>query len=257
MMYRIRLGLCVCVLAMGAIFFALAQEQIATAADLMQSSGEFDAASLLTFDPAATLRGEDLFGADDPDSAQFDALANYADSMNGPEDLLDVPQDAQAAPADLPGQQPSDLPADAAGWPRTTAQTTLAGTVVRPPSNGKWIDVNLSRQVVTAYLGSVPVRSVLTSTGTRRHPTVVGTFRVWAKVRSQTMRGGSRAAGDYYSLPGVPNIMYFYRGFALHGTYWHRNFGHVMSHGCVNLTLNDSAWFYNWSPAGITVRTHY
>ena len=71
------------------------------------------------------------------------------------------------------------------------------------------------------------------------------------------MRGGSRAAHDYYSLPGVPNIMYFFRGYSLHGTYWHRNFGHVMSHGCAKLTLADAAWFYAWASVGTIVRTHY
>ena len=68
---------------------------------------------------------------------------------------------------------------------------------------------------------------------------------------------GSRARGDYYSLPNVPYVMYFYRGYALHGTYWHRNFGHTMSHGCVNLTIADSAWFYNFGFVGMPVRSHY
>lgn len=142
------------------------------------------------------------------------------------------------------------------GWPRTTAETTLAGIVASPPASGKWIDVNITQQVLTAYDGSNPIKSVLVSTGTLKHPTVIGTFYVWVKVPSQTMEGGSHEAGDYYKLPGVPDIMYFYEGYALHGAYWHNNFGQPMSHGCINLTLDDAAWLYGWSPEGIMVRTH-
>jgi hypothetical protein len=64
------------------------------------------------------------------------------------------------------------------GWPRTTAETTLAGVVAEPPSAGKWIDVDIARQVLTAYDGSTPVKSVLVSTGTIYHPTIIGTFYV-------------------------------------------------------------------------------
>ena len=130
-------------------------------------------------------------------------------------------------------------------------------SISNPPTQGHWVDVNISRQKVTAYIGSTPIKTVWTSTGTRVHPTVVGTFRVWIKLPSTRMRGGSRARGDYYNLPNVPSVMYFYRGFALHGTYWHRNFGHPMSHGCVNLTIADSAWFYKFGFVGMIVRTHY
>jgi hypothetical protein len=48
--------------------------------------------------------------------------------------------------------------------------------------------------------------------------------------------------------------MYFYSGYALHGTYWHENFGQPMSHGCVNLRTADAQWLFNWAgpalPAG-------
>jgi lipoprotein-anchoring transpeptidase ErfK/SrfK len=142
-------------------------------------------------------------------------------------------------------------------WPNTTVQTTLASPAAWPPTDGKWIDVNLSKQRVTAYIGTKPVKTVIVSTGTRSHPTVVGTYRVYAKISKQRMTGGSRARGDYYSLPNVPNVMYFYQGYAIHGTYWHRNFGRPMSHGCVNLTLSDAKWFYDWTPMGTLVYSHY
>jgi len=133
-----------------------------------------------------------------------------------------------------------------------------AATPVPAPSyggSGKWIDVNLSSQTLTAYEGQTPVFTAIVSTGTWQYPTVTGTYQVYAKYASTRMTGGSGAS--YYDLPNVPYTMYFYRGYAIHGTYWHNNFGTPMSHGCVNLTIPDSEWVYNWSPIGTKVVTHY
>ena len=123
-------------------------------------------------------------------------------------------------------------------------------------SAGKWIDVNIRTQTVTAYEASRAVRSALVSTGVAAHPTPVGRFAIYVKYKTQTMTGGSKAAGDYYFLPNVPNVMYFYRDYALHGTYWHKNFGRPMSRGCVNLTLADAEWFFSWAQVGTPVVTH-
>ena len=60
------------------------------------------------------------------------------------------------------------------------------------------------------------------------------------------MKGGSIALGTYYDLPNVPYVVYFYKGYGIHGTYWHSNFGHPMSHGCVNVSIPDMALLYNW-----------
>ncbi len=119
------------------------------------------------------------------------------------------------------------------------------------PTGGKWIDVNLSKQRLTAYVGNTPVFSASVSTGLPRTPTVVGRFRVQTKLRATTM------SGPGYHLPNVPYTMYFYRGYAIHGTYWHNNFGRPMSHGCVNMRTGDAAWVYNWAPIGTTVVTHW
>ena len=58
-------------------------------------------------------------------------------------------------------------------------------------------------------------------------------------------------------LPNVPYTMYFYKGYGIHGTYWHHNFGHPMSHGCVNMRTSDAAWLFNWASVGTPVVTHY
>ncbi len=115
---------------------------------------------------------------------------------------------------------------------------------------GKWIDVDLSSQTVRAYQGNTVVRSMIVSTGIARYPTPTGQFRIYAKYPSVTM------SGPGYYLPGVPHTIYFYRGYALHGTYWHHNFGRPMSHGCINLTRADAAWLYSWAPVGTPVVIH-
>ena len=128
----------------------------------------------------------------------------------------------------------------------------------RPPGvgpNERWIDVNLTAQQLVAYEGDTPVFDTLVSSGTYNHPTVTGQFRIWLRFQSQTM-DGRRLGYDYY-LPNVPYVMYFYQDYALHGTYWHNNFGTPMSHGCVNLPTPAAEWIFNWSTMGTVVNVHY
>ncbi len=115
---------------------------------------------------------------------------------------------------------------------------------------GRWVDVDLSLQRVTAYQGADPVRSFIVSTGTWSHPTVVGQFRIWIKLQATDM------SGPGYYLRDVPYTMYFYGGYALHGTYWHHNFGTPMSHGCVNLSIPDSEWLFSFASVGTLVNIH-
>ncbi len=114
----------------------------------------------------------------------------------------------------------------------------------------RWIDVDLSEQRLYAYEGDTVVNTFVVSTGTWQYPTVTGTFKIYVKLRYTDMSGP-----DYY-LPDVPYVMYFYKGYGLHGTYWHNNFGVPMSHGCVNLSIPDAAWLYNWASVGTVVRVH-
>lgn len=115
----------------------------------------------------------------------------------------------------------------------------------------RWIDVNLTNQTASAYEGKNLIRTFVVSTGTWIHPTVTGTFRIYVKYKYADM------AGPGYYLPDVPNVMYFYKGYGLHGTYWHNNFGTPMSHGCVNFTIPDSGWVFNFASVGTVVNVHY
>jgi len=114
----------------------------------------------------------------------------------------------------------------------------------------KWIEVDLSAQRLYAHEGQKTVLTALVSTGTRYHPTVTGRFKIYVKYRAAPMRGP-----DYY-LPNVPWTMYFYGGYAIHGTYWHNNFGHPMSHGCINMKTSEAKWLFNWAPKGTLVVVH-
>ena len=92
---------------------------------------------------------------------------------------------------------------------------------------------------------------MVVSTGLARYPTPTGRFRILRKYPSVAM------SGPGYYLPGVPHSMFFYAGYAIHGTYWHSNFGRPMSHGCINLTRGDAAWLYYWAPIGTPVVIHW
>jgi lipoprotein-anchoring transpeptidase ErfK/SrfK len=122
---------------------------------------------------------------------------------------------------------------------------------------GKWVNINVTQQVVTAYEDGTPVKVTLASTGTAKNPTEIGVWKIYYRLPKQDMKGGSLAAGDYYFLKDVPFPQYFHNsGEGLHGTYWHDDFGHPHSHGCVNLSTPMSEWFYKWDNIGTTVWVH-
>lgn len=116
------------------------------------------------------------------------------------------------------------------------------------PNN--WIDVNLSTQTLCLF-HSGGTNCFLVSTGMPWTPTPAGTFSIWIKLTSTTM------SGPGYYLPGVPYTMYFYKGYGIHGTYWHNNFGHPMSHGCVNMRTPEAQFVFDRVSVGTRVVVHY
>lgn len=121
--------------------------------------------------------------------------------------------------------------------------------------NERWIEVDLSDQRVYAWDGSNQVFNFLVSTG-KWNLTPTGTYSIWTKLAKTKMSGGSKELGTYYYLPDVPCVMYFYKGYGLHGTYWHNNFGTPMSHGCVNLRTDDACALFAWASVGTRVTVH-
>lgn len=119
---------------------------------------------------------------------------------------------------------------------------------------GKWIEVDLSRETTTLYVGNIPVQTFLISSGMARTPTEIGTFHVYSKLPVTTMTG--TILGEYYYIPNIKWVSYFDGGEAFHGTYWHHNFGHPMSHGCINMTEADAKVLYDFAPVGTKVVVH-
>ena len=133
----------------------------------------------------------------------------------------------------------------------------LAVAALAAPATGvakaqKTIVISISQQMLWAYKGNKVVLSSYVSTGRSGFDTPAGSFAVLTKLPSQTMEGV--IGGEYYNVPDVPSVLYFTNsGHALHGTYWHNNFGTPMSHGCVNLPLDVAAWLYDWARLGTRV----
>lgn len=117
-------------------------------------------------------------------------------------------------------------------------------SVLGESADSRWIEVDLSEQKLRAWDGSELFLETPVSTGLPWSPTPTGEFRIWIKLRATKMEGGS--GKYYYNLPNVPYVMYFNKGYGLHGTYWHNDFGRPHSHGCVNLPTPVAEKLYYW-----------
>ncbi|PKI92351.1 hypothetical protein CW368_05400 [Actinomycetales bacterium SN12] len=117
------------------------------------------------------------------------------------------------------------------------------------------IEVDLSEQRTYLYENEKLVQSWAVSTGASGTPTDKGRFRVYAQLRTQDMRG-TNADGSKYVTANVPYITYFNGDEALHGTYWHSNFGRPMSHGCVNMSIDSARYVWEFATKGTEVWVH-
>lgn len=149
----------------------------------------------------------------------------------------------------LQGERPGRVLVPGGWLPRNRVR--IARVFARPREvkpGERWLHVDLTEQVLTAYDGDRPVFATLVSTGkTDRKATQTheGTFRIYARSVHSSMRG--KPSDDYYAEE-VPFTMHFDQGRALHGAYWHDQFGIEKSHGCINLSLADAEWLFQWLP---------
>lgn len=147
------------------------------------------------------------------------------------------------------------LATDEGFWTKSSDSTrTNPG---KPPADlapgEKWIDVNLTTQTLVAFEGDKAVFATAVSTGKKDlqnpekdHQTPTGTFRVREKHVAATMDGDVASDGPY-SIEDVPWIMYYSGSYALHGAFWHNNFGHTKSHGCTNMAPRDAKAIFGWT----------
>lgn len=125
----------------------------------------------------------------------------------------------------------------------------------------KWIEISIVNQTLVLWEGDVPVYATMVSTGRdgmgdpqKTLSTPMGTFRVYQKHITTTM--DSSVADHEFELRDVPWVMYFKGGYALHASYWHDDFGHVRSHGCVNLSPIDARRAFLWSAPDVPEHWH-
>lgn len=150
------------------------------------------------------------------------------------------------------GISSSDKPAPATGEPKSFAETTALSEPVlfrtdAPEDGERWIEIIISEQKLIAWQGDVPVFETVVSTGKPGWRTLPGEFAVYRKYDQTRMRGPG------YDTPDVPWTMYYSGAFAIHGAYWHNNFGTPVSHGCVNLRVPEAKALYEWSSVGTRV----
>jgi hypothetical protein len=140
----------------------------------------------------------------------------------------------------------------------TTPIAQLPGAAAWTPELwARHIEVNLSTQWLTAYENDIVVYRAPVATGRNGFNTPTGNYAIYNKLQMQTMTGSM--GGESWNVPDVPWVMYVVGGVALHGTYWHNAFGTGvrMSHGCINLGIDDAQWLYQWADIGTTVAIHY
>ena len=132
----------------------------------------------------------------------------------------------------------------------------------------KRIEVYLDKQRVNVIENGEVIKTLKASTGKAKTPTVTGSFYIYARFPTKTMKSTGKKPGEqgYYEVKDVPYAQYFYEGYAFHGAFWHNNFGHPASHGCVNLATRkkngrkgvneDAGWLYQWASLGVPVNVH-
>ncbi|MSP25462.1 MAG: L,D-transpeptidase [Myxococcales bacterium] len=147
------------------------------------------------------------------------------------------------------------------GWWMREGDSNLTDPAPRPEQVGpdeKWIDVNLTKKTLVAFVGDKPVYAALIAPGksspnkARDHRTKTGIFRIREKHIAATMDGDGGTSGDLpYSIMDVPYVQYYDGSYALHAAFWHSNFGREQSHGCVNLAPLDAKWLFFWTEPNI------
>lgn len=165
-------------------------------------------------------------------------------NLNYDEYFMSITIDNPNAPDPLPNP---DEPTEEPTLPQPDLTVPLGQGV---PDGRRWIEVDLSDQTLIAWQGETAVLRTIISSGRTEFPTVRGTYKIRTKLDLERM------IGPGYDTPNVPWTMYFFRGYAIHGAYWHNNFGTPVSHGCVNMRVEEAKALYEWASVGMEVVVH-
>jgi hypothetical protein len=151
----------------------------------------------------------------------------------------------------------AELDADRDGASELTTVAVLP-TTIGPTDIEKQIRVDLTDQRLYAYEHGRIAKTYFVSTGVVRHPTPEMKTNIRAKiaVKRYTWVYGSNNP-DNYDLPNVKWNLQIADHIFIHSAYWHHNFGYRMSHGCINESIADAKWLYDWAGVGTTVQVAY
>ncbi|MEO0323535.1 MAG: L,D-transpeptidase, partial [Myxococcota bacterium] len=147
---------------------------------------------------------------------------------------------------------------DAEGRGLRRDHVRVARTIARPervPAGVRWVHVDLAEQTLVAYEGDAPQLMTLVSSGREGYATVKGTFQVREKYLTTTMTGEDPVDGPY-EVDQVPWTLFFWQSYALHGAYWHDDFGEVRSHGCVNIAPHDARFLFEFTSPDLPAQWH-
>ncbi len=138
---------------------------------------------------------------------------------------------------------------------RVLGNPQLKSTIAQRIDNLKrstrpWIEIDLSEQHLFAWKGKEQIFDTNISSGKVITPTYPGAYNIQRKYPQDRMRGTD------YDIPNVPYVLYYDRGYALHGAYWHDNFGTPVSHGCINLPMDNAKWLFDWTKIGTDIVIH-
>ena len=131
---------------------------------------------------------------------------------------------------------------------RTIAAVHINTTPPEGVDNGRWVEVDLFQQVLKVYEDRELKFATLVSTGVAPLYTKPGLFQIYDRIEDEVMTTGDPS--DYYYLEDVPWTQYFDEARALHGIYWHPWLGNNNSHGCVNMSIADARWVWEWAQMG-------
>ncbi len=148
--------------------------------------------------------------------------------------------DVAASPLASPNGDGHSLAPDNSQWVESWANDLKQ-------SSRQWIQIDISDQRLIAWEGNTPVFSITVSTGRASDMTPTGVYAIEHKYRTARMQG------ETYDIPDVPYTMYFSGSYAIHGAYWHTNFGSPVSSGCINVPIQGAAWLYDWAGTGTAV----
>jgi len=200
------------------------------------SAGKLDVAWVTT-EKASVFATEKAASAPTGVRARFEKVRVISERGTGPTAMLEVEGDTGGKvfmrARDLSRARLAPPPAEAGG----------------EASLERWIDVDLAQQTLVAYEGTKPVFATLVSTGKgpprSDSATPPGVHRIWVKIFSTKMDNLEKEDVDkHYALEDVPWVQFFDKAVGLHGVFWHRDLGHVHSHGCVNLAPLDARWLF-------------